>query len=118
MEGIRPVNDMYRKVADYRTYRLLNASSRYEKMTAKSIGKLLKNIRVQMRNLIFNGRDLISILSFLEKFKFAYEAKDVHESAAMWLFHYFMEGRSQRSLLAKMSNPSDTKRTYGECLKS
>lgn len=101
MEVIRPLNDMYRKAVDYQTYQLLNTRLRYYKTTAKSTRKMSKNIPVQMRNLMFNGHDPIPILSFLESIKFACDANDMHEVAAMRLFQYFMKGRAQRSLLAK-----------------
>lgn len=59
-------------------------------MTRK-VANWTKGLQVQMNTTIFHPYDPISIIPFLSSFKLACDTNGIHEIAAMWLLHFFLE---------------------------
>lgn len=53
---------------------------------------MTKETTVQMEDHTFNGKDLLSIITFPQDFKAAYEVFNIHEGAPMWLFNHHLAG--------------------------
>ena len=68
---IRPLNDLFTKAVDYRTYRLESCSVRYDASTPRRINRYGKKLQVQMKTNTFGGQDSIAVLRFLARFKMA-----------------------------------------------
>lgn len=80
---IFPVNDRFRKVSDYRRYRLADKSSLYDDEVARSVSRWAKRLQVQMKSQFFDSLDPISIISFLSGLKLACGTEKVHQRAAL-----------------------------------
>ena len=86
---IRPLNDLFTKTVDYRTYRLESRSARYDASTARRINRYRKKLEVQMKTHTFGSQDPIAVLVFLARFKMACDHSGVSEGAAVWCFQFF-----------------------------
>ena len=62
---IRPLNDLFTKAVDYRTYRLESRSACYDASTGRRINRYRKKLDVQMKTHTFGGQDPIAVLGFL-----------------------------------------------------
>jgi len=62
---LRPVNHLFRKALDYRNYRLNDTSTLFDDSVSKVVSKKAKRLEVQMKPLVFDGKDPISIINFL-----------------------------------------------------
>lgn len=51
---------------------------------------------------MFGAREPISVIGFLYAFKLARATNKIHESAVMWLFHFFTKGSSATALNARL----------------
>lgn len=111
---IRPVNNRFRDALDFRTYRLVDTSPKYDDRVAKRVAKWAKRLQVQMKTNIFDSFDPISIISFLSAFKLACDTNGVHEGAAMWLLHFFMKKPAAAALNSRISLPSKSHRRHKE----
>ena len=100
---IRPVNELFRRALDYRTYRLINRSQVYDGSVARRISKLASRLEVQMKTNTFDSRDPVSVLSFLSVFRSACDSNGISEGAAMWLFHYFMKKTPAAALSSRLA---------------
>lgn len=47
---------------------------------------MAKKIAVQMKNRIFSDEHLTSIVAFLQEFRSAWVACEIHNGAVMWMF--------------------------------
>ena len=91
---IGPLNDLFTKAVDYRTYRLESRSARYEASTARRINRYRKKLDVQMKTPTFGGQDPIAVLGFLAQFKMACDHNGVSEGAAVWCFQLYLTGQA------------------------
>ena len=98
LSPLRPTNDLYVQACDFRTYRLENKNSRYNKQDSKNVKRFLKDLNVQLRNQHFNGSNPIQVLTFLREFRDACNTNGVHEGAARWLFQFFLDGTAKANL--------------------
>ena len=110
---IRPVNLLFRKALDYRTYRLSDRSQHYDRVVAKKVAKMAKMMEVQLRSHFFDATDPISILAFLPQFKTACDTNGVHEGAETWLFQFFIKSPAKAALVARIRAPNKAKAKHG-----
>ena len=95
---IRPLNDLYNKAVDYRTYRLESRSARYDASTARRINRYRKKLEVQMKTPSFRVQDPIAGLGFLARFKVACDPNRVSDGAAICCFQFYLTGQAQALL--------------------
>lgn len=114
LKRIKPVNPLYKEALDYRTYRLLKTSTRYNHKIAGKIHKWQSRLKVQMEFKRFKPSDPISILGYLHAFKAACDALGIHEGAAMWLLKAYMEEPARSSLSMRLSHPKTGKAGKGK----
>ena len=105
LKGIRPLNDVFRKATDYRTYRLERTRSRYP-ASHKAIRNARKVIDVQMSPVTFTGSDPIAILGFLTQFRNACNHNGVSEGKAVWFFQHYLAGRALNLIQSRMTGTS------------
>ena len=98
---IRPLNDLFTKAVDYRTYRLESRSARYDASTARRINRYRKKLDVQMKTHTFRGQDPIAVLGFLARFKMACDHNGVSEGAAVWCFQFCLTGQAHELLQSR-----------------
>lgn len=86
------VKKNYTQAVKYRANQLANRSPKFEDAFPGDITKLVKNVKSQMKEHIFNPKDPISIIVFLAALKLACDAKNVHERETVYVFpHYVSE---------------------------
>lgn len=95
-----PVNHHSKKTVSYRTYLLVETSTKYNRTVSNCIAKMAKRMTVQMKPHTFNPLNSISTIGFVNSFKLACDASGAHEGAAMWLFYFFMNKTSSAVLNA------------------
>lgn len=79
---------------------------------------MTKKTAVPMRNRTFNGKEPLSIVAFLQNFKAACDARNVHEGAAMWLFEHYLNRPVESVINARFALPAETARAQNGCLTS
>lgn len=92
---------------DYRKYRLLNCSLRYNGKMAMGTTKLAKRIEIIMKTYRFQDSDPVTILSFMGQCKKACDSNRVSESAAMWPQPFFMTKSPATSLTSRLTLRKD-----------
>ena len=92
---LRPTNELYTEACDFRSYRLQNINARYTAKDRKRMNRFRKDMMVQMRPHMFDGKSPIAVLNFLSEFVEACDVNEVHEGAARWLFQYFVTGTAK-----------------------
>ena len=122
LEALEPLNDLFTKAVDYRTYRLENRNAAYTSSVAQKITKQHKRLSFQMGDTTFSGDDPIAIIDFLQRFKIACDQNGFSEGAAMWLFQFYLKGqaatllhsRMQGNTMAVEEDQTEMLRTYPE----
>ena len=94
----KPLNDLFAKAVNYKTYRLERRSSRYDKRVARRIGRLQKRLDVQMKPHTFSCQERIAILGFLARFQTACDETRDTEGEAVWCFQFFLIGQAHSLL--------------------
>ena len=103
---IRPTNDIFSRAVDYRSYRLVNRKQEYTERIQRSMGKYEKRMKVQMAHHRFNGKDPITVLDFLARFKDSCDRNNISEAAAVWCFQYFLDGQAANVVKTRLSGRS------------
>ena len=83
---IRPLNDLFTKAVNHKTYRLDRRSARDDSTVARQINRYSKKLDVQMRTYTFSGQDPIAVLGFLALLKVACDHNGITEGAAVRCF--------------------------------
>ena len=96
---IRPTREIFAKAVNYKSYRLQNRTDTYTSATSSRVTKLEKKLKIQMGSHTFSGKDPITVLAFLARFRDACDKNDVAAGIAVWCFQYFLTG-SARHLVA------------------
>lgn len=73
----------YEEALYYRTYWLVNKSSKYDKKVSSYIVKLVKNVKLQMKAHFFDKKDPISIIRLSHTFNLPCDTNRINEGAAM-----------------------------------
>ena len=102
MPVIRPLNDLFIKAVDYRTYRLESRRTRHDARTAQRINCYRKRLYVQMKTHTFGGQDPIAVLGCLARFKMACDHIGVSEGAAIWCFQFYLTGQAHALLHSRL----------------
>lgn len=89
-----PVSYKYQKDVEYHSYHHIHKSQRYRDNVGFKIRKMLKRSTVQMKDQVLNGKDPISVINFMNAFKWVYHFSSIQEGAAICLFREFMNGSS------------------------
>ena len=106
LRKIRPLNDLFRRVMDFRKYRLKNRSGRYDPKIAKTVTKVGKLMSLQMKGASFSGDDPITVLRFLSRFRGACDQNGLHEGAALWCFQFFLTGSALARVQSRLLGES------------
>lgn len=101
------VNEWYRVAFDYRTYRFIQKSLRYNDDVASPMQKMCNNVAVQMNNQTYDGQDLISFINLLTEIMRACDSSQIHEGTAIWLFIEFMSGPTPTAIKARLTFTSN-----------
>lgn len=112
LEVIDLVRYCFKKAVDYRTFRLVDTSTKYNRTVSKYIFKMSKRMTTQKKPHTFNLFDPFSIIDFLQAFKLVCNTNGVHEGAAIRLFHLFMNKIPSAVLNARLSADSTCKKHY------
>lgn len=83
LKRIRPLNEKFAKLVDYRTYRLLRRSQTYNLRVARKTARCQKKLNAQMKGHFFSETDPISALNFLQRFRTACSHNELTEEAAL-----------------------------------
>ena len=108
LERLRPVNPLYKKAVDYRTYRLAQRSPEYTIKMETKTAKTQQRVEIRMQKQVFSGSDPIAILNFLKTFKDACDGSNVNEGAAMWLYQYFLTSTAKTLVTQRLKQPAKT----------
>lgn len=57
LKAIEPVNDLFRKAVDYRTYRLIKQLARYDDYIAHELHRMVKKKPPQIKNRKLSAKD-------------------------------------------------------------
>lgn len=79
------VNGLFTDATNYRQYRLLKKSGRYDKDVDHELSHMTKNVAVHMKDRTFGFKDTVSNIAFLQDFKAACIVCNIHEGVALWL---------------------------------
>ena len=99
---IRPLNDLFTKAVNYKTYRLDRRSARYDSSVAWRVNRYRKKLDVQMKTHTFSGQDPIAVLGFLARFKMACDHNGISEGAAVWCFQFYLTGQAHALLQSRL----------------
>ena len=108
LERLRPINPLYKKAVDFRTYRLMQRSAEYTTKMESRTAKTQQRVEIRMQKQVFSGTDPIAILNFLKTFKDACDGSNVNEGAAMWLFQYFLTSTAKTLVTQRLKQPGTT----------
>ena len=122
---IRPLNELFTKAVDYRTYRLERCSARYATSTARRINRYRKKLVVQRKPHTFGGPDPVAVLGFLARFKMACNHNKVSKGAAIRCFQFYLtaqahsllQSRLIRNTMAVDAEQRELQETYAEVFK-
>lgn len=101
-EIIRPGNKCHEHALNYRTYRSMFQSSEYNGSVVKNIAKWAERRQTQKRSEMFDAFNPISLISYISAFMQVCDTKEIHEVAAMWLFHFHMRGSCADALNSRL----------------
>lgn len=68
------MNELFTDAVDYRNYRFITKSTRYDADVASMLNRLTKRTDVQMKDQIFNRKDAVLMIVFLKDIKAACDA--------------------------------------------
>lgn len=71
---------------NFETYRLILQAQKYNGHSSEKIAKWVKCIDDQKKSAVFKPSDPISVLTFLDIFKFACESNEIYEESATQIF--------------------------------
>ena len=102
VDVIKPLNELFTKAVNYKTYRLARRSAQYNSEVARHISRIRKKLDVQMKSHTFSGQDPIAILGFLARFKRVCDHNGVSQGAAVWCFQFYLTGQAHALLQSRL----------------
>lgn len=66
---------------------------------------MIKKTVVQMKDQIFSGKDSMSVMAFLQDFKFQCDACNIHGGATVWLSMQFLTGDAEPVVTSRITSP-------------
>ena len=94
LKAIKPSDREYRKLVDYRYYRLKNRSQKRSGKETKEVRKQIQKLEVTMKERKFDGADKIKVLSFLARFVREADLIGMSEAQAVLAFPHFLKGNA------------------------
>lgn len=80
----------------------------YDDDLAHELNNMTKKTAVQMMYGTVNGKDHMSVITFLQDLKAAYDACDIYDEAAMRLSRYYWSDLVKSVITARVALPTDT----------
>lgn len=77
------MNELFADAFDYRNYRVMKKSTRYDEDVGNELKKITKKTDIQVK-------DPVSLIAFLQDSIAAYNACNIHDGAAMCLFRRYL----------------------------
>lgn len=105
---LKPGNDLFTDVVDYWQYRLIKKSVRNDDDVAHELGRMKRKVAVLRKDKTFGGRDLLSVIGFLQAFKVACDAFSIPEGFALWLFKKIVTKPVENVIKARMTLPTES----------
>ena len=105
---IRPMNDLFRRAVNYRSYLLRDPGPESTRdvrreLSETNMGRMQKKLITPMKDRTFSGDDPITVLGFLAHYKDACNLNDISEPVAYWMIQNFLEGRALALVQTRMS---------------
>lgn len=95
VKSLKPVDEIFRLAVNGRSNLFENTSQEYQ---VNKISKFFKSLQVKIKSNMFDPRNPVSILSFLNQNRVACDYNDIKEGAKMWLFPHFLKKPSNIAL--------------------
>lgn len=105
LKVIEPMNDLFRKVVDHRTYHVATPSSRYDDDVAHDLYRVNKT-GVVMKDWTFPGIDPMSVIVFLLRFISACNAYGTHERAGLWPLKQHLKRPTKATVKSRVALPN------------
>lgn len=86
MVVIKLVNKPFTESVEYRTYSLVKKSTRYDDDVVNELNMMTRKTSVQRKVQTVNGKDPVSITTFLQDVEAAFNPCSIHAGIAMTLF--------------------------------
>lgn len=118
LKVIQPKNHLFSSAVDYRSYRLIKTSARYDDDVGNELRGMTKKVSVQIKDRKFTEKEPLGIISFLQDFKSACDACNIHEGAAMCIFKTFLTGSAEVAVKSRISLPSSSTQRHEGALQS
>ena len=90
----RPTDQLFRKVCNYRTYRLEDTDSSINRKVSRNTRKRVKELEVTMQDSKFDGSDPVTVVKFLSRLKRDCDRNDISEAAAFLALPYMLKGEA------------------------
>lgn len=97
----------YRKVLDFRNYRLSYSGSRKTEYNQSKVENLKKKLEVEMESHMFISADPISFLDYLLTFKRTYNNMSIHEDATCIFIYFPTSCMAKQDLLKRIEGRSN-----------
>lgn len=97
---------------DYRSYRVIRKSPRYEDNVASEILEMREKVAVYMKDQALNGKDSILAINFLTQFKGACDSSAIREGTAVWSFKDMVNGLALAAFQALLIFSSNDENRY------
>ena len=94
VKAIKPSNREYRRVLDYRYYRLRNRRQKRDGKATKAVRKFISRLEVTLKDRKFDGVDKIKVLSFLAKYVNEADLLGMSEAQAVLALPTFLKGNA------------------------
>lgn len=118
MTVVKAVKGLFIRAVHYCNYFLSKKSTKYHVETASVSNKMTEKIAVQMKDQGFNGKYIVSIITFLQVYKAGCGACNIYEDAVVWPFEYYPNDPVESIFRAGFALPTKTARTHERCLTS
>lgn len=106
---IRPTLRPFKRALDFRNYRLIHRSQKFDMDDGKRIVTWTKRMKAEMRTRILDGSDPVRIIIFLDAFKRSCNNVGAYEGTATFLIPQFRTRSVQQDLWERIETRGDPK---------
>ena len=99
---IRPLNDLFNKAVNYKTYLLERRGGRYDSKVARNINRYPNKLDVQMKYQTFSSQDPIALLGFLARLRIACDHNGITDGVAVWCFQLYLTGQAHALIQSRL----------------
>lgn len=86
-------------------YCIIKKCTRSDNDVEYKLNKMATKIAVQVNDEIFNGKNTVSVIVFIQEFKAACNVSNIHEGAVIWLLKYYLNGSLESIFKARVALP-------------